>query len=342
MKSSMVCKGVGNGLVHMVNRFCQKINISSPIRKQYTLNERIPLEEWFRILGYLNKHYHENDLAIQLGELSELESMGLITYLSMYCKSVREVFQIYARYQKVWYDIVNFNRVENKDEFVIYWNNPAYIEAGLYMKEMRIALMVGLCVLMKYMSDLALSAKFKVEKIELRLANVSLAETKRSIEHFSCPVVFKAESNRICFRREMLELEISTPNQDEYLRRILTHSADVQLERYSHNTNFKELIYSSIVTALQENRTDIQYVAEKIGLKPRVIQNRLKQYNCSYSEQLAEVRKMLAFHYLENEDLTIGEISILLGYQEQASFHHTFKLWTGKSPRRWRLERGAA
>ena len=71
----------------------------------------------------------------------------------------------------------------------------------------------------------------------------------------------------------MLDLKISSPNKDEYLKRILTQSADAQLEQYTQDLSFKELIYRSIIEAIKENRTDIHYVAEKIGLKPRVIQN---------------------------------------------------------------------
>lgn len=338
----MVYKGVGNGLVHIIDKFCLQHNIISPIQREYALNERIPLEEWFRILGYLNKHYSKHDLAIQLGKLSQPENMGLIAYLSMYCETMRDVFQIYARYQKVWYDVVTFDVQESPEQFIFYWNNPAYIEAGLYVKEMRIALMLGLCIFTKFLTSLVLPAHFKVKQIELRLAKAHFVEVQSYKEYFDCPVICQATYNRISFSHDMLDLKISSPNKDEYLKRILTQSADAQLEQYTQDLSFKELIYRSIIEAIKENRTDIHYVAEKIGLKPRVIQNRLKQYNSSYSEQLAEVRKVLAFQYLENATLSIGEIAILLGYQEQASFHHTFKNWTGKSPRRWRLERGAA
>lgn len=338
----MVYQGVGNGLVNIVNKFCQQQNIISPIHKNYALNERIPLQEWFRILNYLNKKYRKNDLAIQLGKLSEPETMGLVSYLALYCENVREIFQVYTHYQKVWYDVVSFETWESKKHFILYWNNPAYLEAGLYMKEMRIALMINLYIFMKFFSNLVCEESFKIEKIELRLDNVSVAETQLYSKHFSCPVVFNAESNRVYFRPKILDLKIPSPNKDHYLRNLLTHSADVQLEKYAEDISFKELIYRNIIAAIKENRTDIHYVAEKIGLKPRVIQNRLKQHNSSYSEQLVEVRKMLAFHYLENDRLSIGEISELLGYQEQASFHHTFKGWTGKSPRKWRLERRVA
>lgn len=338
----MINKGVANALVQLIDQFCLQHNIISPIQRKYELNERIPLEEWFRILNYLNKYYSKNDLAIQLAKLSRPENIGLIAYLSMYCETIRDVFQVYARYQKVWYDVVRFSVQESADQFIFYWDNPVYIEAGLYINEMRLALMTGLSIFTQFMSSLVLPAHFKVQRIELCLGHSCLAEIRSYTEYFDCPITLHAQYNRIYFSRDILDLKIVSPNKDEYLKRILVQSADAQLEQYLPDMSFKELIYRSIVAAIKENRTDIHYVADKLGLKPRAIQNRLKQDNSTYSEQLAEVRKALAFQYLENATLSIGEIAVLLGYQEQASFHHTFKRWTGKSPRKWRLERGAA
>lgn len=336
----MEFKGVGSGLAHVVNKFCTQHGIISPIRKEYALNDRIPLPEWFRILAYLDRRYTGNDLGIQLGLLSEPENMGLIAYLCMYCKNIREVFEIYTRYQKVWYDIVEFDVQETQDHLIFYWDNPTFIDVGIYVKEMHCALIIALTSFHKFYNQLVAPAHFKMEKIELRLP--ATAEADLYASYFSCPYILNAAQNRIYYSKDALDLEIISPKKDEYLRQVLTLNANEQLQKYTEKISFKELIYRSIVEAIQENRTDVAYIAEKIGMKPRLIQHRLKQYNSNYSEQLAEVRKMLAFKYLTDKTLSIREISSLLGYREQASFQHSFKTWTGKSPRQWRLEKGAA
>ena len=332
----MVFRGVGNGLVRVVNEFCIQHDIISPIHKEYAVDERIPLVEWYRILDYLSRYYDKDDLGIQLGLLSEPQDMGLVAYLCGYCKDVREVFEVYRRYHRVWYDVLTFDFQETDEHFVFYWDNPIYVDAGLYVKEMRTAAAVTISAFYKFISQLVLPARFEIDKVELKLP--ASAETNFYSSILSCPYVFDAEFNGIYFSKDMLDLKIVSPNTDEFLQKVLTHSANQQLEKYVEKISFKELINRNILEALQDNHTDVQYIAEKIGIKARLIQQRLKQYDSSYSEQLAEVRKLLAFQYLKDHSLNIGQIASMLGYQEQASFHHSFKGWTGKSPRQWRLE----
>lgn len=336
LKSSMVFRGVANSLALVVNKFCEQQNIVSPVQKKYALNERMPLEEWFRILAYLDQHYGKQDLGIQLGQLSELESMGLIAYLGQYCSNIREAFDTYTRYQKVWYDVVTFDVYETLDHYVFHWNNPAYVEAGLYVTEMRIAITVGLAIFSKFIKSLIVPAHFEIDKMQFSFEGPKHKDDYQALCLYPCD--FNAEHNRIYFSKDILGLKVTQPNQDHYLRKVLTHSAEQQLKKYSDHASFNELVAQNIIKALKQNRKDINYVAEKMAMKPRDLQAELKQCNSSYSEQLTKVRKMLAFQHLKNHSLTVGEVANLLGYQEQASFQHSFKLWTGQSPRQWRLE----
>ncbi|MDE2401852.1 MAG: helix-turn-helix domain-containing protein [Burkholderiales bacterium] len=57
---------------------------------------------------------------------------------------------------------------------------------------------------------------------------------------------------------------------------------------------------------------------------------------------LNSTRIELAKHYLENATLTLTEIAFLLGYQEQSSFSHAFREWTGINPAAWRQQRAEA
>lgn len=336
LKSSMAFRGVANSLALVVNKFCEQQNIISPIHQKYALNERIPLEEWFRVLAYLDQHYGKQDLGIQLGQLSELESMGLIAYLGQYCSNIREAFDTYTRYQKVWYDVVTFEVYETPDHYVFHWHNPVYIEAGLYVTEMRIAITVGLAIFSKFINGLIVPAHFEIDKMQFSFEGPQHKDDYQAL--CLCPCDFNAEHNRVFFSKDVLGLKVTQQNHDDYLRNVLMHSAEQQLEKYSDHVSFNELVSQNIIKALKENRKDINYVAEKMAMKPRDLQAGLKQCGSSYSEQLTEVRKMLAFKYLKNDGLTVGEIANRLGYQEQASFQHSFKQWTGISPRQWRVE----
>jgi AraC-like DNA-binding protein len=47
---------------------------------------------------------------------------------------------------------------------------------------------------------------------------------------------------------------------------------------------------------------------------------------------------MLAQQYLTDENLSLHEISLLLGYSEQSAFQRAFKQWTRQTPQQWRSD----
>jgi len=48
------------------------------------------------------------------------------------------------------------------------------------------------------------------------------------------------------------------------------------------------------------------------------------------------VREELAYKYLQDDCISLGEISFLLGFSEMSSFSRAFKRWKGVSPRAYK------
>ncbi len=57
-----------------------------------------------------------------------------------------------------------------------------------------------------------------------------------------------------------------------------------------------------------------------------------------FKSLLVEVRRELAEAYLRNNQLSLQEISFLLGFSDMSAFTHAFKRWTGKPPSHFRRE----
>lgn len=82
---------------------------------------------------------------------------------------------------------------------------------------------------------------------------------------------------------------------------------------------------------------EIRSVARKLGLSVRPLQRRLLDEGGSYQGLVAEIREALARDYLQSNRLSAAEISFLLGFQDETSFHRAFKSWTGATPDALRL-----
>lgn len=75
------------------------------------------------------------------------------------------------------------------------------------------------------------------------------------------------------------------------------------------------------------------------GMGKETVKRQLAEESVGFQEMLSEVRQVLAQHYLRRTDISAGEISWLLGFQESNSFIRVFRSWTGNTPTAYRQGR---
>jgi AraC-like DNA-binding protein len=68
----------------------------------------------------------------------------------------------------------------------------------------------------------------------------------------------------------------------------------------------------------------------------RTLQRRLRAEKTGYKQILDDVRRELAVDYVSEPDLSIKEITYMLGFSEPSNFTRAFKRWTGTSPNAYR------
>jgi AraC-like DNA-binding protein len=83
-------------------------------------------------------------------------------------------------------------------------------------------------------------------------------------------------------------------------------------------------------------------VARALGMSERTLSRRLAAEGTSFRDVLDRVRSETATALLHDPGLSIAEIMFFLGYSEPASFHRSFRRWTGKTPRSYRRARPAS
>jgi AraC-like DNA-binding protein len=96
-----------------------------------------------------------------------------------------------------------------------------------------------------------------------------------------------------------------------------------------------------VVKALPQEPPSAAQMAASLGVGERTLARRLAAEGATYRRVIDEVRHDIARRYIEESELTFGQIAYLLGYAEQSAFTSAFRRWTGLSPRRFRV-RGAA
>jgi AraC-like DNA-binding protein len=94
---------------------------------------------------------------------------------------------------------------------------------------------------------------------------------------------------------------------------------------------------------LRHGRTpSLATIAKRMGSSSRSLQRSLQAAGHTHAELLDDTRRRLALEYLGDARLTLGEVAVVVGYSEPATFYRAFKRWTGVTPGAWRAQRASA
>jgi len=112
-------------------------------------------------------------------------------------------------------------------------------------------------------------------------------------------------------------------NEQFFFSRIKNHINLTVEERAKEKVEF--YLFRDISFSIEE-------IANRIELSVRALQRKLKEEDTSFRKIKEAVRRQLSEKFLQDESLTIHEISDLLAYSERGAFEKAFKKWFGENP----------
>jgi AraC-like DNA-binding protein len=109
------------------------------------------------------------------------------------------------------------------------------------------------------------------------------------------------------------------------------HSKDLAMQAMS-KPSLVERAQALLRTSLPDGDPGMDAIATRLHMSPSTLRRRLRQEGVTHRWLLQEVRRDLAFIYLQRQDVSIDEIAYLVGYDDPTAFHKAFKRWTGHTP----------
>ena len=156
--------------------------------------------------------------------------------------------------------------------------------------------------------------------------------TSEMSNFFGCEVEFSAEIDQMTFLRSILGTNLASA--DPYLNKLLIKQYEDVLSRRKQNRNaFALRVENTIVPLLPHGKANVKDVAQKLGMSQRTLARYLASEGLTFVGMSKELRIDLAKRDLADRDLSISQITWLLGYKDVSSFTHAFKRWTGDTPR---------
>lgn len=113
------------------------------------------------------------------------------------------------------------------------------------------------------------------------------------------------------------------------------HARDV-LARAAPAPGAAARVRAAVAADLAGREPSLAAVARRLGVSARTLQRRLEAEGTRFAALVDEVRRERALGFLSAPDVSIAEVSWLLGFAEQSAFARAFRRWTGETPTGWR------
>jgi AraC-like DNA-binding protein len=323
-------------IVPIVNHLAREGHASEPLLRGAGLSlaeitspgARVPHDRAMRFWELAVAATGDRLLGLHVALHVEPGVMDLIEYLARCSRTLGESLARTSAYFRLLHDRVEF-QVELEGEHAILRNlvprglatTPAYVENAL----------ASAIVMARRMTRQPLP----VDAVYFR--HPAPAETGEYRDAFRGPVSFGAPVDAALIPRAALDLELL--QADSALASILERHVQLLLGSSPGPRTLQARIARLLGTELAGGRPAASHVARKLAMSPRTLRRMLREEGCTFRDVLSDVRRELAFRYLRDPDVPIGEVSFLVGFSDANAFHRAFKRWTGRTPSEFR--RGA-
>ncbi|WP_347464082.1 AraC family transcriptional regulator ligand-binding domain-containing protein [Acinetobacter thermotolerans] len=320
---------VYGGLGHLLLEFYHHKQLPVPEKLlQIQELERFDFVIWRDLLTQLQQKLQTPALGLEIANFVQPRHLGIMAYLALSCETLGEAMMRYHDYHRLVYDGSPLEvRVEN-DYLSIAWVDVPLNLATQLSDEIAMALMLKFVRSIMALGDIAL------HEVHFRYpANKHLNLYE---QFFHCKVRFNQQKNVIFMH--VSELAQPLRQGDQTLQKLLQQQAKALLEKLPNTAQIDHRIQQAILSGLQKNMFQIEHVAKQLHWSVRQLQRHLQKQGKTYQQRMQEIRFMLAQQYLKDDNLSLHEIALLLGYSEQSAFQRAFKQWTNRTPQQWRSE----
>ncbi|MCB1646281.1 MAG: AraC family transcriptional regulator [Pseudomonadales bacterium] len=256
-----------------------------------------------------------------------ISDYGLLGYAMMSSATLEQAIQIAVKYHKMAGALFDLGfAVEGKSAVLRLEHLLTGGLVGQYLVE---ELFISITPLIA----LLMGKEFQPQEIHFGFSRPDYGD--RYKHAFKCDILFDRPHSEYRFDAELLNQPLA--EADSNTARICEESC----RKILNQMEIEEDIVSRICHLLLSTPGEfpkLDAIAAKLSIGTRTLRRRLKSLGTSYQKILDDVKKELAIEYLQTTNLSVQEISDLLGYSEVTNFRRAFVKWVKLSPYQYRKQ----
>ena len=274
------------------------------------------------------------NIALQLGELVNPVSIGVLAYVMMHSPTLGGAFEKLCRYQDIVCEGIRTTGqlTPAGNQFVlslhiisadiIYPQHTLNSELSIYLSAMR-----------------ALTGQ-RITADAIHFAYPKPVDT-REHERVFAPAKLTFDAPETAMILDVSLLNIPVLNANPSLSILFEKHADTILKQLKTPT-LPSRVKGEIMLLMRGEEPTLATVADRLAMGVRTMQLHLKELGTSYQHILDETRYELAVSHLREQHMSTTDIAYLLGFAEPSVFFRSFKKWAGQTPGAFRLAQATA
>lgn len=294
------------------------------------LPHSLAAESYVRLLDAGAELAGDTHFGLHVGECVKLGAYNVYGLILLSCRDFGQALQQTLRFEGLAHDLGRSAlRVENG--IAEYGWQSAIPSASRHLVE---SVFAGIQVFGSWL------AGFQLPPAQVAFSHAMPEDCREHRRIFGEEITFGAERNHARFNAALLGLPVR--NADVGMYPVLQQHAEQLLQeklRAQADGGIVALVRSAIGRNLAQDRARLSLIAEEMGITQRTLQRKLADAGATFQQLLDRTRHELALSYLKQGKLSLAEIAFMLGYQEQSSFSHAFKEWTGVNPGAYRMQK---
>jgi AraC-like DNA-binding protein len=267
--------------------------------------------------------------GMHLGRAVRLGTFPVLGMTLLSCHNLQQVLAQILRYEGLNHDLGVSTLILGSSNCRYIWA-PNYLYLPDLQGEVSFQLALSIFAGIQTFSPLLVQQTIPVECVGFTIEKPTNVEVYR--DFFQADVLFGQADNFIDFKSSILNQVVVGGDVASFSA--LTSYADGLLGQSSENAIVSQLQHI-LPSALRCHQFRVADLAGELNISVRSLQRQLKGAGTKFQRVLDDARRDLAKYYLLEKKLPMSEIAFLVGYQEQSSFNHAFKGWTGVSPKRF-------
>lgn len=292
---------------------------------------RFPITRMNRIWEDAVVETGASDFGLVAGALITPNTLSVLGMAMWSACTLKEQLECFIRYQFVLAKASHMQLIEQGEHLISTTRIHRGADGKLVIPDCS---QDAICAAMHTLRRTLYRRNYSPQRVELmrsRPVNPARYET-----FFGCPVLFEQPAIRVFIRLEDALAPI--PGGSPYVAK----AAERLLEEYAAQARAPAdtigQLRQALTLLLPQGKATMDQVVKQLHTSKRTFHRKLEDRGTSFREQLEDFQRELACSYLKQNDLTVGDISFMLGFSSSSNFTRAFKRWTGCTPQDYRQQ----